>query len=40
MRVAGRFQCPVEAQTIERFVECGDSHNGFARIRCGLTARR
>ena len=34
MRAAGRFQRPVEEQTIERFVECGDPHYGFARIRC------
>jgi len=34
LRAAGRFQRPVEEQTIERFVECGDPHYGFARIRC------
>jgi hypothetical protein len=34
LRAAGRFQRPVEEQTIERFVECGDTHYGFARVRC------
>mgnify|MGYP001188946179 FL=1 len=34
LREAGRFQRAVEERTIERFVECGDPHHGFARIYC------
>ena len=34
LRAAGRLQRPVEVQTIDRFVECGDPHYGFARVRC------
>ncbi len=34
LRAAGRLERAVEKQAIERFVECGDPHFGFARIRC------
>jgi hypothetical protein len=34
LRAAGRLERLVEEQTIDRFVECGDPHHGFARIRC------
>ncbi len=34
LREAGRFQCAVEERTIERFLQCGDPHHGFARIYC------
>jgi hypothetical protein len=34
LREAGRFQRAVEERTIERFIECGDPHHGFARIYC------
>ena len=34
LRAAGRFQRAVEKRTIERFLECGDAHFGFARIWC------
>ena len=30
----GRLRRAVEARTIERFIECGDPHHGFARIYC------
>jgi hypothetical protein len=33
-RAAGRLERSVEARTIDRFVERGDPHQGFARIRC------
>ena len=31
---AGRLRRAVETQVIERFIECGDPHHGFARIYC------
>lgn len=31
---AGQFQRVVEERVIERFIECGDPHHGFARIYC------
>ena len=34
LRAAGRLKRAVEGQVIERFLECGDPHHGFARIRC------
>ncbi|MGH9577449.1 MAG: transposase zinc-binding domain-containing protein, partial [Terriglobales bacterium] len=34
LRETGRFQRAVEERTIERFIECGDPHHGFARIHC------
>lgn len=34
LREAGRFQRVVEERAIERFIECGDPHHGFARINC------
>jgi len=34
LREAGRFQRVVEERAIERFIECGDPHHGFARIYC------
>jgi len=34
LREAGRFRRAVEERTIERFLRCGDSHHGFARIYC------
>ncbi|MGH8674604.1 MAG: transposase zinc-binding domain-containing protein [Burkholderiales bacterium] len=34
LREAGRLRRAVEAQVIERFIECGDPHHGFARIYC------
>jgi hypothetical protein len=34
LREAGRLQRAVEGQVIERFIECGDPHYGFARIYC------
>lgn len=34
LREAGRFRRTVERQVIERFIECGDPHHGFARIYC------
>jgi len=34
LREAGRFQRAVEERTIERFLQCGDPHHGFARIYC------
>jgi transposase-like zinc-binding protein len=34
LRRAGRIRRPVEEQVIERFIQCGDPHHGFARIRC------
>ncbi len=33
LREAGRLQRAVEGQVIERSIECGDPHHGFARIR-------
>ena len=32
LRDAGRLRRAVEEQAIERFIECGDPHHGFARI--------
>ena len=34
LREAGRLRRAVEEQVIERFIECGDPHHGFARIYC------
>lgn len=34
LRDAGRLRRAVEEQAIERFIECGDPHHGFARIYC------
>ena len=34
LRAAGRFQRLLEEQVIERFLECGDPHHGFARVYC------
>lgn len=34
LRAAGPLERRVEEQTIDRFIECGDPHDGFARIRC------
>ncbi len=34
LREAGRLRRAVEEQVIERFMECGDPHHGFARIYC------
>jgi hypothetical protein len=34
LREAGRLRRAVEGQVIERFIECGDPHHGFARIPC------
>jgi Transposase zinc-binding domain len=34
LRESGRIRRPVEQQVIERFIECGDPHHGFARIYC------
>jgi hypothetical protein len=35
LRAAGRVRHAVEENVLERFLECGDLHRGFARIRCG-----
>lgn len=35
LREAGRLRRAIEQQVIERFLECGDPHHGFARIYCG-----
>ena len=34
LRAAGRLRRTVEERTVERFIECGDPHHGFARICC------
>ncbi len=34
LHAAGRSRRAVEARVIERFIECGDPHYGFARIYC------
>lgn len=34
LREAGRLRRAVEEQVIDRFIECGDPHHGFARIYC------
>jgi hypothetical protein len=34
LREAGQFQRVVEERAIERFIECGYPHHGFARIYC------
>lgn len=34
LRESGRIRRPVEQQVIERFIACGDPHQGFARIYC------
>lgn len=35
LRALGRVRRAVEGNVLERFLECGDLHRGFARIRCG-----
>ena len=35
LRASGRVRRAVEENVLERFLECGDLHRGFARIRCG-----
>jgi hypothetical protein len=35
LRASGRARRAVEQNVLERFLECGDLHCGFARIRCG-----
>ena len=35
LRSQGRLQRRVEERVIERFLECGDPHHGFARVYCG-----
>ena len=35
LRAAGRLRRAIEQNVLERFLECGDLHCGFARIRCG-----
>lgn len=35
LRASGRARRAVERNVLERFLECGDPHCGFARIRCG-----
>jgi len=35
LRASGRVRRAVEENVLERFLECGDLHCGFARIRCG-----
>ena len=34
LRSTGRLHRPVEDEVIDRFLECGDPHHGFARIYC------
>ena len=34
LRSEGRLQRLIEERVIERFLECGDPHHGFARIYC------
>ncbi len=34
LREAGRIHRRVEDQALERFLDCGDLHKGFARIHC------
>jgi hypothetical protein len=33
---AGLVHRPVEAEVLERFLDCGDLHKGFARVFCDL----
>jgi len=35
LRDSNRIRRAVERSVLERFVDCGDLHRGFARIRCG-----
>ncbi|MDH4172615.1 MAG: transposase zinc-binding domain-containing protein [Betaproteobacteria bacterium] len=35
LRASGRVRRAVENNVLERFLDCGDPHRGFARIRCG-----
>jgi hypothetical protein len=35
LRASGRIRRAVERNVLERFLECGDLHRGFARVRCG-----
>jgi hypothetical protein len=35
LRAEGRVRRAIESNVLERFLECGDLHYGFARIRCG-----
>ncbi|MGB8434530.1 MAG: transposase zinc-binding domain-containing protein, partial [Burkholderiales bacterium] len=34
LRASGRVRRAVEKNVLERFLDCGDPHRGFARIRC------
>jgi ribosomal protein S27E len=34
LRACGRVRRAVEKNVLERFLDCGDPHRGFARIRC------
>jgi hypothetical protein len=34
LRTSGRIRRAVERNVLERFLDCGDPHQGFARIRC------
>jgi hypothetical protein len=34
LRASGRVRRAVERSVLERFLDCGDPHQGFARIRC------
>ncbi|MCC6212576.1 MAG: transposase zinc-binding domain-containing protein, partial [Burkholderiales bacterium] len=35
LRASGEVRRVVERNVLERFLDCGDPHQGFARIRCG-----
>jgi hypothetical protein len=35
LRASGRVRRAIEKNVLERFLNCGDLHRGFARIRCG-----
>ena len=39
LREVGHFRRAVEEQVLERFLRCGDSHHGFARIDCDACGR-
>lgn len=34
LRASGAIRRTVEAKALERFIDCGDLHRGFARVRC------
>ena len=40
LRDSGRLQRAIEQRVIERFIECGDPHYGFARIYCAYFSDR